>query len=402
MQTLPFHPKADIFYLRARMLPPTVTHLRIVPFAQERWQCEYENTVDYDLSGSGVHALTSRELLENDEAAEFLDIPLGYSQADGTPPLKKAIAATYGKRTSPENIMVTNGSSDANFMAAWHLFEKGDEVVLMLPDYAQVWGLAKTWELKIKPLWLKENLGWQFDPEDLKSLVTKRTKAIQVCNPNNPTGAVMARQQRKALLDAAIDSRAWLLSDEVFLGSERDGPITESLWGHHDRTLITNGLSKAYGLPGLRTGWLVGQPEVLKEIKPHHDYTTLAPTTLSDRLAQLALEPRRREKILARTRGILQKNYPALRGWLEERGSLFSHLPPTACAICYVKYKMKINSSDLAERLREKKSVLIVPGDHFMMDGYMRIGTGPPTDYLLEGLKRVDELIRELGPDKDN
>jgi len=380
----------------------TVSPVKIVPFAQERWQCKYENKVEYNLSESSVQPLTSRELVETDQAEKALmAIPLGYSQADGTQQLKSAIATIY-KKATPENIMVTTGSSEANFMAAWHLFEKGDEIVLMAPDYAQVWGLAKTFGLKIKPLWLKEELGWQFDLEDLKSLVTNKSKVIQVCNPNNPTGAVMAREQRKAILDAARDSSAWLMSDEIFLGAEREGPTTESLWGHHDRTLITGGLSKAYGLNGLRIGWLVGLPEILEEIKAHHDYTTLAPPTLSDHLAQLALEPRKREKILARTRAILQKNYPVLRSWLEAHGSLFSHVPPTACAICYIKYKMKINSSNLAERLRKEKSVLIVPGDHFMMDGYMRIGTGPPTDYLLNGLERVDELLRELDKDKEN
>ncbi|HEX7392820.1 MAG TPA: aminotransferase class I/II-fold pyridoxal phosphate-dependent enzyme [Thermoplasmata archaeon] len=370
--------------------------MKFVPFAQERWQCKFENMVEYNLSESSVQPLTPRELFESDRASEaFLDIPLGYCQADGTPPLKSAIAAIY-KNATPENVIVTTGSSEANFIAAWHLFEKGDEIVFMTPAYAQVWGLAKTFGMKIKPLRLREELGWQFDPEDLKSLITKKTKVIQVCNPNNPTGAVMAKEQRKALLDAARDSGAWLMSDEIFVGAEREGPITESLWGQYDHTLITGGLSKAYGLNGVRIGWLAGHPETLQEIMARHDYTTLAPSTLSDRLAQLALEPRRRERILARTRAILQKNYPILRGWLEAHGSLFSHIPPTACAICYVKYKMKINSSDLAERLRKEKSVLIVPGDHFMMDGYIRIGTGPPTDYLLNGLERVDELLKEL------
>ena len=201
--------------------------VKIFPFAQERWQCKYENTVEYNLSESSVEPLTSRELFESDHAGKaFLDIPLGYSQADGTPQLKSAIAAIY-KKATPENIMVTTGSSEANLMAAWHLFEKGEEVVLMAPDYAQVWGLAKTFGLKIKPLWLKEELGWQFDPEDLKALATKKTKVIQVCNPNNPTGSVMGRNQRKALIDAAKDSGAWILSDEVYLGAEREGPRTE-------------------------------------------------------------------------------------------------------------------------------------------------------------------------------
>ena len=374
--------------------------MKLELFDQERWQCKYENVVDYNLSESSVHALPASELLGSEKAIkEFLNIPLGYSQADGTPELKSAIAATYRKATA-DHITVTNGSSEANFMAAWHLFEKGDEIVIMAPDYAQMDGLARTWGMKIKPLWLKEDLRWQFNPEDLKSLVTKRTKVIQVCDPNNPTGAVMAKEQRKALLDAARDSGAWLLSDEIYLGSEREGSMTESLWGDYDRTLITNGLSKAYALPGLRIGWLLGQPETIEKIKPYHDYLTLAPSTLSDRLAQMALEPRRREKILSRTRAIIQKNYPALRKWLEAHGSLFSHVPPTAGAICYIKYGMKINSSVLAERLRREKSVLIVPGDHFLMDGYMRIGTGLPTDYLLEGLERVDELLQDLKVDR--
>lgn len=372
-----------------------VLNLRLVPFDQERWQCRYENLVDFNLSESSVSALTPMDLLGKDWN-RLLETPLGYSQADGTPQLKAAIAATY-KKAKPENVVVTNGSSEANFMAAWHIFEKGDEVVLMAPDYAQVWGLAKTWGLKVRPLKLREELDWQFDPEDLKRLVTKRTKAIQVCNPNNPTGAVMARAQSKALLDAAKDSGAWLLSDEIYLGAERELPITESLWGSYDKTLITNGLSKAYGLPGLRIGWLVGQPEALEEIEPHHDYLTLAPSTLSDRLATLALEPARRRRILARTRAILQKNYPRLREWLDEHEGLFSHVPPAAGAICYIRYNMKINSTKLAERLRKEKSVLIVPGDHFYMDGYIRIGFGLPTDYLLEGLERVDELLRKLG-----
>jgi hypothetical protein len=373
-----------------------VRTLKIELFEMERWQSKFERLVDYELSESGVHALQLRELLGSEKAAEeLLDMPLGYPQADGTPALRSKIARMY-KGTTPEHIFVTNGSSEANFLAAWNLFEKGDEVVIMVPNYMQTWGLAKTWGLKVKPLKLREDLGWQFDPEDIKRLVTKKTKAIQVCNPDNPTGAVMAKAQRKALIDAAKDSGAWLLSDEVYLGAERVGPQTESLWGYHSKTLITNGLSKAYGLAGLRTGWLVGPSKKIEDIKQHHDYLTLTPAKLSDHLAQIALEPKKQEWIFARTRSILQKNYPVVRDWLEDHGSMFSHVPPTAGAICYVKYNLKINSWKLAERLRTEKSVMIVPGDHFGMDGYMRIGTGPPKDYLLAGLNRVDELLREL------
>lgn len=370
--------------------------MKIEPFVMERYQSTYEYVVDVDLAESGVHPLTVAELLGDEPSIkEFLQGRLGYPQSEGTPALRETIAALYDG-ASADNVLVTNGSSEADFVATWRLFEKGDEIVLMVPNYAQTWGLAKTWGLTIKPLLLREDLGWQFDPEDLKRLVSKKTKVIQVCNPDNPTGAIMAEPQREALLDAAEDSGAWLLSDEVYQGAEREGPRTETLWGRHDKTLVLNGLSKAYGLPGLRIGWALGPKKLIDELMGYHDYLTLTPTMLSDRLAQVALAPARREELFARTRFILQRNYPALRDWLEDHGALFDHVPPAAGAICWIRYALKMNSTDLAERLRKEKSVLIVPGDHFGLDGYVRIGMGPPTDVLLKGLDRFDELLREL------
>jgi aspartate/methionine/tyrosine aminotransferase len=128
----------------------------------------------------------------------------------------------------------------------------------------------------------------------------------------------------------------------------------------------------------------------------YHDYTTLTPTYLSDRLAQIALEAGRREEILARTRSILQRNYAVLRAWIEQHGPLFSHVPPSAGAICYLRYGLPIHSSELAWRLLREKSTLIVPGDHFGMDGYMRIGMGDAQATFTGGLGRIDELLREL------
>ncbi len=370
--------------------------MKIVPFEMERWQSTWENSVEFNLSESGVQPIPLHELLRDEAATErFLQLPLAYSQGNGTPELRSAIANMYRDAT-PEHVLVTNGSSEANLLAMWHLVETGDEVVVMLPNYMETWGLVQIFGGNVRALWLQEDLRWQFDPEELNALLTKKTKAIAVCNPNNPTGAVMGEPQRKAVLDAARDSGAWLLSDEVYLGAEREGPRTESLWGAYEKTLITNGLSKAYGLPGLRIGWLVGPPETITTLWGYHDYTTLTPTYLSDRLAQIALAPKRREEILERTRTILRRNYGVLREWVEDHGALFSHIPPSAGAICYLRYALAINSSELAQRLRKEKSTLIVPGDHFGMDGYVRIGMGDATGSLKRGLDRIDELLREL------
>ncbi len=370
--------------------------MKIQPFEMERYQSIFEYVVEYDLAESGVHPYTLRELLAHDDYVQaFLDQRLGYPQSEGTPELRKTVAGLYPHATD-DNVLVTNGSSEAIYTSAWHLFDPGDELVLMQPNYQQLWGLAKTWGVRVRALPLKEELGWQFDPEELKRLVTKKTRAVQVCNPNNPTGAIMTEPQRKALLDAVEDAGAWLIADEVYQGAEREAAETETLWGGYEKTLVTNGLSKAYGLPGLRIGWLVGPARTVEALMGYHDYLTLTPTMLSDRLARLVLEKRRREAVLGRTRSILRKNYPALRDWLEDHGTLFSHVPPAAGAICWIRYALAMNSTELVERLRKEKSVLLVPGDMFGMDGYVRIGIGPPTDYLLAALDRFDALLRDM------
>ena len=167
------------------------------------------------------------------------------------------------------------------------------------------------------------------------------------------------------------------------------------MWGRSDRVLVTSGLSKAYGLPGLRIGWIAGPAQTIEQLWGIHDYTTIAPGALSDRLARIALAPAGRERLLARTRGIVRANYPLLRSWLEKRKG-FSHVAPEAGAIAFVRYSHGINSTALVDRLRIEKSVLVVPGDHFDMDGYLRIGFGSHPEHLAGSLARIGELMDAL------
>jgi aspartate/methionine/tyrosine aminotransferase len=129
----------------------------------------------------------------------------------------------------------------------------------------------------------------------------------------------------------------------------------------------------------------------------YHDYTTISPGALSDFLARRALAPSHRAHILARTRRILNENFPVIATWLDAHGDLFSYNPPDAGAIVYLRYHHPINSTALVTKLREQKSVLIVPGDHFGMDGYLRIGFGDDVEYLRNGLNRLNDLIADLG-----
>jgi hypothetical protein len=368
--------------------------MRLERFAMERMQSTFENQVEFNLSESGVHPLTLGELVADSElAGTILGEPLRYTQSNGTERLRSAIAGLY-RGATPEHIQVTNGGSEANFITTLRLVDRDDEVVLMVPNYMQTWGIARACGAVVRewPL-LFEGGRWRLDVAALDRLVSARTKLIVICNPNNPTGARFEAADLDRIAAIAGRTGAWILSDEIYRGAERDGRETASMWGRTQRVVVTSGLSKAYGLPGLRIGWLAGPPDFVASTWAYHDYTTIAPGALSDALAIHALDPGRRMQILERTRAILNRNYPVISQWLDAHGGLFSYAPPDAGAIVYARYHHPINSTELVTRLREDKSVLIVPGDHFGMDGYLRIGFGDEVEYLKQGLGRLHELL---------
>lgn len=364
--------------------------MKIEQFKMERWQSLYENVVRYNLSESGVHPLTIKELI-GEETESLLEIRAGYGYTNGTPELRDLVSRLYRGRTQ-RNILVTNGSSEANLVSVLRLVDRGGEVLLMMPNYMQIWGLARAVGAKVKLFKLRKRDGWALDVEGLKKLVGKRTKLIAVCNPNNPTGSVLSTVEMKAIRDLAAESKAWILSDEVYQGAELNGQTTQSFLDIYDRTLVTNGLSKAYGLPGLRIGWIAGPESTIAELWSYHDYTTIAPSCLSDRLASIALN--KRNEILERARRMLRTNLSVLEEWAGMTG-IFSFTKPKAGAIAFVKYDLKVNSTRFAEELRDKKSVLVVPGDHFGIDGYLRIGYGAKSDYLRNGLNLINQFLQE-------
>lgn len=369
--------------------------MKIEPFKMERMQSTWENAVDFNLSESGVHPLIFEELVSRDELDEIFKTSLGYIQSDGTSGLKERIASLY-PGISLNNILVTSGSSEANFLLMWKTIEPGDEVAFMMPNYMQMWGLLKAFGARVKPFYLKENLNWAPDLDELEKVVTAKTKLIVLTNPNNPTGTLLSNQAREKIIDLAKKADAWIYSDEVYQGAELDGHTTPSFWGTHDKVVVCNGLSKAYGLPGLRVGWMVAPEDFIQNTWPYHDYTTISLSAVSDRLARITLKPDNREKILGRTRSILRTNLPLLESWLEKQGNVFSWVPPKAGAIAYVRYKNDISSTELIDRIRETQSVLLVPGDHFDMENYIRIGFGAEKDYLLKALERVEKALKDL------
>jgi aspartate/methionine/tyrosine aminotransferase len=376
--------------------------MKLEQFAMERMQSTWENRVDYNLSESGVVPLTPRELVGDEAADLVLDQPLVYTQSNGTTALRSLIASLYAG-ASADHIQVTNGGSEANYVVVWRLIEPGDEVAMLVPNYMQTWGLARAFGATVREWPLIEDCQtarWRPDLDALRRVVSDRTRIIVICTPNNPTGARLTVDELDEIAAIADRHGAWILSDEVYRGAELDGQEAPTMWGRSERVIVTSGLSKAYGLPGLRIGWIASVPSLVASTWSYHDYTTIAPGALSDRLARVALEPSRRAQLLARTRNILRTNLPTIEDWLTAHAPAFSWIRPEAGAIVYARYNYRINSTELVTRLRDEKSVLIVPGDHFGMDGYLRLGFGERPDYLASGLDRVHALLTSLPADQ--
>jgi hypothetical protein len=345
--------------------------------------------------------LRVEEVADTDEdRAALLEQHLVYPQTNGTHELRTLIASMYPGAT-PEHIEVTNGGSEANLLALLHLLEPGDRVVMMVPNYMQLHGLARGLGAAIDRWALvEEDRGpqprWRPDLDALDALVQPNTRAILICNPNNPTGARLSGTELDQICRIASRVGAWIVSDEIYRGAELDSQETETVWGRYQRVIVTSGLSKAYGLPGLRIGWVVAPPDVVETLWGIHDYTSIAPGAANDLLARMALTPGRRERLIARTRGIIRTNYPVVRKWIDRRGPLTSHIPPEAGAIVFLRYRHAINSTALVARLRDEQSVLVVPGDHFDMDGYLRIGFGSDPVQLAGSLDRIGEMLDSI------
>jgi len=364
-------------------------------FRMERWQSTWEHEVVYNLSESGVEPLSLAELVRLAELdlEELASLPLEYNVSRGREELRQRIADLY-EDASADQVLVTNGGAEANFILAWSLLEPGDELVYVHPNYMQLPGLAENFGASTVRWSLREDDGWLPDPDELDDLVGSKTRAILVTHPNNPTGSVLTEPVMDSVVEAAERVGAWIIADEIYRGAELDGVESPSFRGRSDRVVVTSGLSKAYGLPGLRLGWvLLPDADMVEGLWAHKDYTTISMGTLSDHLAAAALAPATRRRLLERTREILRDNWPVLEEWLDARRDAFVWQKPDAGAIVYVRYDLPVSSADLAERLRTEADCLIVPGTHFDMGDYVRLGFGPRADRLRAGLERCAGVV---------
>ena len=373
--------------------------MKFPSFDLERIQSIYENSVEINLTESGIEPLSLKELMNPKELEELLNLPLGYGYTQGTPLLRQRISNLY-EGADENNVLVTSGSSEAIFLSALLTVSKDDRVVMMTPNYLSFSGVAEALgaEVDYVPLLKKEK--WEWDLDCLDEAVSDKTKVISVCNPNNPTGSVLNLEQMLKIVEIAGRVGAYLLVDEVYIGAELGSNLTKSFLGMYEKTIVTSGLSKSYAHPGLRIGWIISGKRFVEEAWAIKDYTTIASSSLSQHIATKVLEPETITKLRSRTKVLLNKNLETFSKWILPYSNHLSFLKPEAGGFAFVEYDMDINSTDLVHDLRKNEGVFIVPGDSFGIDKYFRIGLGHESIGFSKGLDLLSEGLTRVFPEK--
>jgi aspartate/methionine/tyrosine aminotransferase len=370
--------------------------MRMPVFEMERMQSTWENIVEYDISESGVRPVTMRELVDLGlDLDSVMNTPLGYSQSNGTLALRELLAIQYPGATV-DQVEVTNGTSEANYLVALTLLSAGDEVAFEVPNYMQLWGVPQSLGAVVRTFRLRPEAGWEPDWSEFERAVNPKTRLVYLSNPHNPTGSVLSDEAMGRIAGRCDEMGAYLIADEVYLGAEIHRARTKSFWGLSERVIVTSGLSKAYGIPGIRIGWIAAPADVIAGCWSQHDYLTIGPNKLSDMMARVAVMPDNREKLYARTRQILSENLPIITDWARSFGPLLDFVPPQAAAIALVRYRTSVPSVELCERIRRNRSTLVVPGAHVGLEGHLRLWFGGRPDFVREGLRRVGEELELL------
>ena len=373
--------------------------MKFPSFDLERIQSIYENSVEINLTESGIEPLSLKELMNPKEIEELINLRLGYGYTQGTPLLRQRISNLY-EGADENNVLVTSGSSEAIFLSAVLTVSKGDRVVMMTPNYLSFNGVAEALGADVDYVPLLKKEKWEWDLDCLNEAVSNKTKVISICNPNNPTGSVLNLEQMLKIVEIAGRVGAYLLVDEVYIGAELGSKQTKSFLGMYEKTIVTSGLSKSYAHPGLRIGWIISGKRFVEEAWAIKDYTTIASSSLSQHIATKVLEPETIAKLRSRTKVLLNKNLETFSKWILPYSNHLSFLKPEAGGFAFVEYDMDINSTDLVHDLRKNEGVFIVPGDSFGIDKYFRIGLGHESIGFSKGLDLLSEGLTRVFPEK--
>lgn len=371
-------------------------------FALERWMTRWELDVTHDICESGIKPMNLADvlaLLPSDAAtsleATIKSVPLGYSEARGTIELRTALANTYDSTTADE-ILITTGAIEANFLLFNVLVQAGDHVIVVDPAYQQLQSVPKALGAEVELLSVVHDDGYYYDLNQLRAMVRPTTRLIVVNTPHNPTGAMLSEQQIEELIEIARAQDTWILCDEAYRWIEHPGgeKIPAPMRGRYEKGISVGTVSKPFGVPGLRIGWFAAPAEIVQAAWGIRDYVSLSPAKLSDIITTEVITYR--EAVFTRNSAIIGENLKTANDWFAQHSDLVSWIPPRAGLLAMMNYTADIDSTTLGDRLAGEAGVMLAPGDAFGMPGRLRIGIGQDPVIFREGLERTAAFLKKL------
>ena len=364
--------------------------MKFDPFELERWLSESRLKVDFDLSASVITYFKYNELIGEKD----LDVPIRIGPTNGSELLREEICKLYRGYVDIESILVTHGAAEGNLILLNHLIDPGDECIFFVPNYLQAYGVLKAIGAKIKLSHLDSNNEYRPDIEGLKSLVTRKTKAILLTNPNNPVGSIMTPDELKAICDIAQSCSAYVIDDEDLAGLEIEDKSSPTPIELYEKGIVTRSVSKL-GMSGLRVGWIAARdPALIRGCWSIKDYTTLGNSFFNQHIAAVALK--NLEKIKKRNRKLLGDRLAILEKWVDEKRDHLLWAKPKAGATALIRYKFNIDSIDFCIRLMRDASVALSPGDHFMEPRSFRMLFGTDEIRLSQALERIGQALVQI------
>ncbi|HEX8724325.1 MAG TPA: aminotransferase class I/II-fold pyridoxal phosphate-dependent enzyme [Gemmatimonadaceae bacterium] len=365
--------------------------MRPAPFLLERYFADREFSAPYQLSGSDCETLSVGDLLAlvPDAADQLRDLRLGYTEPAGAPALRAAVAALYDD-LEPDGVLVHSGAQEAVFTLANALLGAGDHAIVQWPCYQSLLELPRAAGADVSP-WRGAPPTWAPDPDDLPKLLRPATRVLVVNSPHNPTGHHFDRERFDAIVAFARRHGLVLLFDEVYRGLEYSaGDRLPAACDAYERGVSLGVMSKAYGLPGLRIGWLASRDgALLSAAAAVKDYTTICSSAPSELLATAALATG--ETILERNRGIVRSNLARLRDFFARREELLRWTPPRAGSVIFPTLRRGDPDAFCADVLA-RAGVLLLPGTVFDPDSReVRLGFGRRN--MPEALARLDDAL---------
>ena len=363
--------------------------MQIKPFRIEQFFGKYEFTTKYLLSSSDAESRTIQELVDLERGAHesFLRHWCGYTESPGAPALREVISGIY-KGIKPDDVLVTAATEEGIFVLYHALLSPADHVIVETPCYESALEVARSTGAQVSEWPRRYEDGWAHDLAALKKLIQPNTRIIYINTPHNPTGLLISASTFQQVMKLAASRGIIVFCDEVYRELEHDPasrlPAACELY---DRAVSLGSMSKTYGLPGLRLGWLVSKDaEILHRCLEFKYYTTICSSAPSEFLAALAL--RHREVLVKRNREIVLRNLPLLDAFLRQRSNLFEWVKPNASPIGFVRYKPASNVFAFCENLVRDAGVLLLPGSVYDQPHHIRFGYGR---------KNMPEALAQLG-----